>query len=283
MNDITSFFFSPPGEKDEKRGPNCPPRRTGFDPSIPILYSENKLPASRRPVATPEKRQEPSIRMPLNNIKTIIQCDFDSTIIAEDISFMILDAFADSSWRNFLEEYRVGRMLVGDFNSRSFTMVKADEKTLLDYILVRIGVKIRPGFTELLDYCSGKGFDFVVVSNGLSFYIEAILKNAGLGNIEVHAADTQFSPDGLKVQYIGPDGQEMQDGFKQTYTELFLGRGYRVVYIGDGYSDIIPATHAHHIFARDDLLAHCRQHQIDCFPFDDLHDVVKGLKQLSAV
>ncbi|MCH8864876.1 MAG: 2-hydroxy-3-keto-5-methylthiopentenyl-1-phosphate phosphatase, partial [Chloroflexi bacterium] len=50
-----------------------------------------------------------------------------------------------------------------------------------------------------------------------------------------------------------------------------------------GYSDIIPASHAHHIFARDDLLAHCRQQQIDCFPFDDLHDVVRGLKQLSAV
>ena len=215
------------------------------------------------------------------NTKTIIQCDFDSTIIAEDISFMILDAFADSIWRDFLEEYRTGRMPVGDFNSRSFTLVKANEKTLLDYILVQSGVKIRPGFTALLDYCDGKGFDFVVVSNGLSFYIEAILKNAGLENIEVHAADTQFNPDGLKVAYIGPDGREKRDGFKQTYTDLFLGRGYRVVYIGDGFSDILPAGQAHHIFARNDLLAHCRKEKIDCLPFDDLHDVVKGLKQLS--
>jgi 2-hydroxy-3-keto-5-methylthiopentenyl-1-phosphate phosphatase len=214
------------------------------------------------------------------DVKTIIQCDFDSTIAAEDVSFMLLDAFADRSWRKFLKEYRAGRIPVGIFNSQSFTMVKADEPTMLDYILVQQNVPVRPGFAELLHTCARKGFEFVIVSNGLSFYIEAILKKIGLANIEVHAAETEFDPDGLKVRYIGPDGNEMQDGFKKTYTDLFLSRGYRVIYIGDGYSDIISATHAHHIFARDDLLAHCRKKKIDCVPFDDLNDVVRGLEQL---
>lgn len=218
--------------------------------------------------------------MPASNNKTIIQCDFDSTIAADDVSFMILDAFADSSWRNHLAEYRSGRIPVGIFNSRCFSMVKADEKTLLEHVLMRNGVSIRPGFTELLDYCARNGLEFVVVSNGLDFYIKAILKKAGLKNIEVHAAETEFGPDGLKVRYVGPDGREVQDGFKKTYTELFLSRGYRVIYIGDGYSDIVPATCAHHIFARDDLLAHCRKERVTCLPFDDLSDVVKGLKQL---
>ncbi len=227
-------------------------------------------------------RREETVSMPASNNKTIIQCDFDSTIAAEDVSFMILDSFADSSWRKYLAEYRSGRIPVGVFNSQCFTMVKADEKTLLNHILVRNGISIRPGFVELLDYCAQNGFEFVIVSNGLSFYIKAILKKAGLENIEVHAAETEFGPGGLKVRYVSPDGKEMQDGFKKAYTELFLSRGYRVIYIGDGYSDIIPATRAHHIFARDDLLAHCRKERVTCLPFDDLNDVVRGLKQLTS-
>lgn len=211
-------------------------------------------------------------------VKTIIQCDFDSTIAREDVSFLLLDAFADGDWRGILKQYREHNIPVGVFNSETFAMVKANKQTLLDFIKNR--VEIRPGFEELLAYCVKEGFEFVIVSNGLSFYIEAILKNIGVYNIEIHAAQTQFNPEGLKVQYIGPDGKILQDSFKKAYTELFLSRGYRVIYVGDGYSDIIPAKRADYIFARDDLLDHCQDNNINCTPFNDLTDVVRGLELL---
>jgi len=218
--------------------------------------------------------------MPSIELKTLVQCDFDSTIAADDVSFRLLDAFADGNWGQLLKEYREDRISVGVFNTKSFAMVKADKQTLLDFILVKNKIRVRPGFKELLTYCAKKGFKFVIVSNGLSFYIEAILKDIGVENIEVFAAETQFSPDGLKVRYIGPDGSQLQDNFKRAYTELFLSRGYRVVYIGDGYSDIIPSSQAHYVFARDDLLAHCQKNNLKCTPFNDLNDVVRGLEVL---
>lgn len=218
--------------------------------------------------------------MTSTEVKTIVQSDFDSTIAEEDVSFMILDAFANDSWRQVLEEYRQGRIPVGVFSDRTFGMVKADERTLLDFIF-QSGVKLRNGFHELLDYCSTRGFEFVIVSNGLDFYIEAILKDLGIKNIDIFAAQTEFRPGGLGVKYIGPDGRRLQDDFKKAYTELFLGRGYRVVYVGDGNSDCLPASQAHHIFARDDLLAYCRKKNVSCTPFDDLSDVVRGLELLA--
>jgi len=213
-------------------------------------------------------------------VKTIVQCDFDNTIASEDVSFQILDAFADGNWRWFLEEYREGRISVGVFSDKTFNMVKADEQTILNFIF-KDEVKIRAGFRELLAYCTKKGFEFVIVSNGLSFYIEAILKDIDVADIEVFAAQTQFNPEGLKVKYIGPDGSELQDNFKKAYTELFLRKGYRVVYIGDGASDCSPASRAHHIFARDDLLAYCQKNNLNCTPFNDLNDVVRGLELLA--
>jgi len=211
-------------------------------------------------------------------VKTIVQCDFDSTIAEDDVSFLLLDAFADSSWRHYLKEYKEGKITVGAFNRGAFTMVKADKQTMVDYFLVKNRVRIRAGFTDLLHYCSGKGFKFVIVSNGLSFYIEAILKDIGVDNIEVFASETEFHPEGLKVKYVGPDGSEMQSGFKDAYIRLFLSQGYRVIYVGDGASDCPPASQAHKIFARDDLLAYCKKNNLDCVPFDDLHDVVRGLE-----
>ena len=216
--------------------------------------------------------------MPVSKVKTIVQCDFDSTIAEDDVSYLLLDAFADGDWRHYLEEYKEGRITVGTFNSEAFGMVKANKQTMVDYFLAKNRVKIRAGFTDLLHYCSEKGYRFVIISNGLSFYIEAILKDIGVNDIEVFASETEFHPEGLKVKYVGPDGSEVQSGFKDAYIRLFLGQGYRIIYIGDGASDCPPASQAHQIFARDDLLAYCKKSNLNCVPFDDLHDVVRGLR-----
>ncbi|NIT58009.1 MAG: 2,3-diketo-5-methylthio-1-phosphopentane phosphatase, partial [Aliifodinibius sp.] len=89
------------------------------------------------------------------------------------------------------------------------------------------------------------------------FYIEAILRDIGVENIEVFAARTEFHPEGVKVKYIGPEGSELQSDFKEAYTRLFVRKGYQVIYVGNGISDLPPARQAHHVFATGDLLASC--------------------------
>ena len=180
--------------------------------------------------------------------------------------------------RQLLEQYREGKISVGYFNTRAFAMVKADRQTLLDFIKDK--VEIRAGFGELLTYCDKKGFQFVIVSNGLDFYIEAILTGMGVGNIEVFAAQTEFYPGGIEVKYIGPEGRELKENFKGAHTTLFLSRRHRLIYVGNGLSDLSPARQARHIFATGDLLDLCRQANLDCIPFIDLNDVVKGLEFL---
>lgn len=211
-------------------------------------------------------------------MKTLVQCDFDGTITEEDMGFLLLDSFASEDWRRLLTEYREDRMSVGRFNTRAFAMVRADRQTLLKF--VRSKVKIRAGFRQLLTYCRRKGFRFVIVSNGLVFYIEGILRHIGIDNIDILAAQTNFGPEGVEAKYIGPEGNEIQDGFKEVYTKLFLSRGYRVVYIGNGTSDTSPARQAHHIFATGELLTYCKQTNLDCTPFTNLNDVVSGLELL---
>jgi len=208
--------------------------------------------------------------------KTLVQCDFDGTVTEEDVSFVMLDAFAGGDWRQLSREYEEGKLSVGRLNTEAFAMVKADRQSLLE--AARGKVKIRPGFQELVACCRRWGFRFVIVSNGLDFYIEEILSDIGMGDIEVFAAQTSFHPEGLRVRYIGPDGSHLDEDFKGAYVDSFLGEGYRIIYVGNGNSDIRPASRCHYIFATGNLLAHYEQTNRDYTPFTDFNQVIRALE-----
>jgi len=214
-------------------------------------------------------------------MKTAVQFDFDGTITEEDVSFVLLDEFAEGDWRRLLKEYMEGRISVGAFNTMAFAMIKADERTLVDFVLNNDAIKVRAGFRELLDFCTRKGLKFVIVSNGVDFYIDAILKDMGLPNVEFYAARSRFLPEGMDVKYIGPDGQQIEVGFKEAYTRALMDDGYSIIYAGNGVSDIYPARLAGQVFATGDLLERCREENLECITFNDLQDVVRGLEGLS--
>ncbi|TEU16506.1 MAG: 2,3-diketo-5-methylthio-1-phosphopentane phosphatase [Dehalococcoidia bacterium] len=211
-------------------------------------------------------------------MQTLVQCDFDGTVTEEDTSFFLLDAFAQGDWRRLLRKYKEHKISVGEFNTKAFTMVKDDKPTLLEALKGR--VKVRAGFHELRNYCLKKDFRLVIVSNGLDFYIKAVLKDLGLDSIEVHAAQASFHPEGMKVQYVGPDGKRLDDNFKVAYIKSFLKLGYRIVYVGNGDSDFPPAKYAHHVFATGELLAYCRENNLNYEPFENFIDIVRYIDLL---
>jgi 2-hydroxy-3-keto-5-methylthiopentenyl-1-phosphate phosphatase len=213
-------------------------------------------------------------------MKIAVQCDFDGTVTEEDVSFLLLDTYMGSVWREHLKEYTEGRIPVGIFNKKVFSLVKAGRKEMTDLVLSSERVKIRPGFPEFLDFCNRKGIRMVIVSNGLIFYIEAILDKLGLNGVEVYAARNSFGRNGLKVEYIGPDGAEMEIGFKESYTDLLVKKGYDVFYVGNGASDIFSARRAAHVFAVDELIECCRKENVPYTPFADFFDIIRGLEAL---
>ena len=206
----------------------------------------------------------------------LVQCDFDGTVTEKDVSFMLLDAFADGNWRQWLKKFAADEITVGRFNTKAFSMVTTGQQTMLDYLQDRVAV--RAGFEEFTAFCREHGFRLVIVSNGLEFYIEWVLRNIGLPDIEIHAARTTFNPAGLQVQYLASDGSIIDNGHKEGYTDTFLAAGYNMVYIGDGRSDLSSARRCHHVFATDRLLELCQQSEVNCYPFTDFNDIIRVMQ-----
>jgi len=209
----------------------------------------------------------------------MIQSDFDGTLTDGDVSFQILDEFTGMSWRLMLEDYLQGKISVNQFNASVFARVKADRDTLDRFVRQR--AKIRPGFLELLAVCRERDYRFVIVSNGMEFYIETVLKMMGVRDIEFVAAKASFHSEGVEAWYEDPDGRPVENGFKESYTKRFLQQGYRVVYLGNGESDFAPARMCNYIFSIDSLTQCCQSAGVEHAPFTDLHDIVRGLKQLN--
>jgi 2-hydroxy-3-keto-5-methylthiopentenyl-1-phosphate phosphatase len=214
----------------------------------------------------------------MSMVKTLVQCDFDGTITERDVSFLLLDAFAQGDWRQVLRKYKEHKISVGEFNTKVFAMVKVDKARLLEELKGK--VTVRTGFQELVNYCLKKDFRLVIVSNGLDFYIKAVLKNVGLKNIEVHAAQASFHREGMEVHYVGPDGKRVDDGVKEAYIQSFLKLGYKVIYIGNGDSDVAPAKYAHRVFATGDLLTHCRKNNLKYKPFESFLEIIGELNAI---
>lgn len=211
-----------------------------------------------------------------NSPRLVFQSDFDGTITVEDISFLILDKYALGDWRAVLEEYKSGRITVGQFNTRAFRMVKEEKAALENYVLQHY--RIRPGFARLVDYCRQKGIRFVVVSNGLDFYIRAILAHLNMEEIEVYSASSEFGNEHIETVYRSPEGSVLDDGFKETYSQFFMGQGYKIIYAGNGASDAPAASLAEHAYATDALVKRLDTLGVSYTGFTHLDEIVDSLK-----
>ena len=213
-----------------------------------------------------------------SNSDTVVQCDFDGTVTYEDVGLKILEVFADGDWKSIFGRYQRGEIPVGRFNTDAFALVKNDKATLLR--LVREETRIRDGFLRLVEYCRKRRFRLVIVSNGLDFYVKEAMNGLGLSGVEVFAARTAFTADGINTFYTGPDGSVLTDGFKESYARLFLNGGCRLVYIGNGPSDLAAARLADHVFATGSLLEQCQELKLGCVPFGSMDEIVEGLRRL---
>ena len=217
--------------------------------------------------------------MPGKKNGTVVQCDFDGTVTYIDVGIRMLEVFAEGDWRRILEQYHSGEIPVGRFNTDAFALVKKDKETLLK--LVRKEARVRDGFLELVEYCRRRSFRLAIVSNGLDFYIREVMSGIGLVDVEVHAARTLFTDDGIDTYYEGPDGQMMTEGFKESYAKLFLNGGSnRLIYIGNGFSDYPAAKLADYAFATGPLIEHCKKEKMDCIPFESMKEIIVRLECL---
>ena len=208
----------------------------------------------------------------------IIQCDFDGTITRNNLSVLLREKYARGDWQRIDSDYLHGHLTVEQSNKLQFSLIKEPKEKLQEFVLQHI--EVRPGFVEFVRYCRESAIPFVIVSSGLDFYIEPILLEIGMPDLELHCGRTSFSHDGIDVAYYDPKGNTINQGFKKMYSAWLKKRGKNIIYIGDGLSDLEAACQADHVFATGHLVKLLGTQSITCSSFSDFHDLLHQLRLL---
>ena len=208
----------------------------------------------------------------------IIQCDFDGTIIRNNLSVLLRERYAGGDWQKIDCDYLHGHLSVEQSNKLQFALIKEPKERLQAF--VRQHIELRAGFVEFVRYCQESAIHFAIVSSGLDFYIEPVLAEIGMPDLELHCGRTSFGKDGIDVSYYAPEGNIINQGFKKRYLTWFKKWGTNIIYLGDGLSDLEAAQQADYVFATGELLDLLDTHSIACSAFSDFYDLLHQVRLL---
>jgi 2,3-diketo-5-methylthio-1-phosphopentane phosphatase len=212
--------------------------------------------------------------------KIAIISDFDGTIAARDVGHHFIGSFVPdaAAWEELLNKWKMGLISSRECLEQELDWIDVTREQLDDFIEDE---KFDPYFKDFVDFCNRGLYEFLILSDGLDYYIDYLLLNFGLGYLGFRAnhlvIDDNSRLAGIEFPWYDRMECTMCGNCKAWHVEGLKKKGFFTVYIGNGYSDRCPAEHADLVFAKDDLLGHCRQKNISCEQFHNFRDVEREL------
>ena len=205
--------------------------------------------------------------------------DFDNTITIGDVLDGVVEKFsADERWRTLEADWAVGRIGARACLDGQLRGLCA---SWLEFARHFDSVALDPGFAALIEFVRRAGGELTIVSDNFDLFVGHILRHHGLADVPFYANHLELAGDRAtpSFPFANPDCPECAH-CKKTHFIPPNDDGRRVVYIGDGRSDLCPARHADLVFAKSSLLAQLRAEKIPCIAFGGLADVVQALQKL---
>lgn len=207
------------------------------------------------------------------NPRTLVLCDFDGTICTVDMGNELLNRFTGEGWSEIDRAYCAGEIGSRDAYSRVVPILKGSKSQMLEF--VRESEKLDPHFPEFYAYCRKREMEVKIVSDGLDFYIDAILRKYNLQDIEYfsnvvvfqngNARSILFPRMSIECEKCGTCKSGVLQEYRRSYD--------LVIYIGNGYSDVCPAKKADMVFAKDILYETCGRNGTACVLFENFYDI----------
>ena len=134
-----------------------------------------------------------------------ILVDFDDTAAKQNVAETLLKKFGGSHWEEYRDDFQNGSLNLRHYQEKAFNEIDAT----LEEMGEAIGelAWLRPGFRELNYYCNANEIQLCIVTNGLEFYADALLRKAGLRNIPTYAVGVEGNPGDLRFSYPYATGE----------------------------------------------------------------------------
>ncbi len=212
--------------------------------------------------------------------KALIISDFDGTICTVDMGNKVLSRFTDKSWEAIDREYIKGSIGSRAAYSRIAPLMAGTSKSMHAYVSRH--ARIDPFFAGFYHLAKKKELDVKIVSDGLDFYIRAVMKKHRLGEIEFFSNTVAFGEDdSLKFEF--PEANALCGRCGTCKNKILNDHRLmyeKIIYIGDGHSDICPSRSADLVFAKGVLLKKCEEEGTTPYrPFRNFSEITRYLEK----
>ncbi len=211
--------------------------------------------------------------------RTLMLCDFDGTVSTQDVGHEVIKRFMAGDWVEIDEAYADGRIGSMTAYQRIASLMKVTKDEMAEYTL---GLDVMdPYFIDFYRFCRGEGYDVKIVSDGLDFYIDFILRRYGLEDIEFYSNVIRFHDDrSVTIEFPRHNAECSKCGTCKSFILQQYRQTYdKIIYIGNGYSDVCPSKHADIVFGKDVLYEKCMHGEQTCIHYRNFKDVKEVLKQ----
>lgn len=208
-------------------------------------------------------------------MKKIVFCDFDKTIVNENIFHKIMEEFNSSNWPILTKSWLNGQLTTEESLDKHISYLKCNEnelKKFLDQFL------INPYFQTWIKFCQKNNYEIYILSEGLDFYINYITKRHNI-NLKVFSHHLFFINDKAFSRYGGKDSSGGKCGsFKAQVFRRLTHNNTKTIVIGDDSSDFSISGMANFVFAKNSLLGFCKQNNIPHTKYDNFRDILRAMK-----
>ncbi|MBI2618643.1 MAG: MtnX-like HAD-IB family phosphatase [Ignavibacteriales bacterium] len=210
-------------------------------------------------------------------------CDFDGTVSADDVGNALFSAYAGPTAGRIVDRYLAGEINARECLTRECEALgDVNQDALLAFV---DQFNPDPHFKEFLGFCRSREIPVTILSDGLDFYVERILKKHGLSQVPFFANHAEFVAHerGTRLVPSFPFRDEHCDqcgNCKRNHIATMSEDNDRAVYIGDGISDRCPVRYADLVFAKGSLIGYCQEQNISYYEFGDFGDVQRRMGQI---
>lgn len=226
--------------------------------------------------------------MPKINYRLKIFCDFDGTVALNDVWVTAFNNFVEDkeAFNKLSDDYCSLEINAQECNIRSLELV--NNFTLEAFNIQLDEEQIDPHFKSFVEFSREQGDEVFIVSGGLEYYIQHILKREGI-DIKVFGTELVTSPipetDYLKPEVRFPHADENCNKCETSKRNILINNTNDLydevsVFVGDGISDYCVVNYADIVFAKKRLASYCWKNNITYFEFDTFSDVQKKLVKL---
>ena len=213
------------------------------------------------------------------DMKKLILCDFDGTISIEDTGYALLARFSSGDWEAIDRNFCEGKIGSREAYAQIAQILQGDESSIRRFLQQHS--KIDSHFSTFYQACRQAGIDVKIVSDGLDFYIRAILETHHLSDIPFYANHARFTDGkGMAITFPYANDECGRCGTcKRKLVQIHRKRYDSILFAGNGLSDRCAAEEADIVFAKDSLYSHCVDQDISCHFFKDFSEILKSLRK----